>query len=96
MSDASPLQLLQICDLAKQWPTLTALHDVAMADLVKANDDAKAELAKRAEAKAKADAEAAAKKAAEAKALADKQKAADEAAQKAKPVGSAPVYAGGA
>lgn len=80
MSDSgTPLQLLQVCDLAKQWPTLGAIHDLAMADLVKMNDDAKAELAKRAEVKAKADAEAAAKAAAEAKARADEQAANDKA-----------------
>ena len=60
MSDTSPLELLQICDLAKQWPNLQALHDLAMADLVSANDDAKTELVKRAAAKAKAAADAAA------------------------------------
>lgn len=77
MSDNSPLPLLQICDLAKQWPNLQALHDIAMADLVRMNADAQVELAKRADAKAKADAEEMAKAAAKVKADADMQAAVD-------------------
>lgn len=68
----SPLELLKICDLVKQWPTLQAIHDITMAELVDMNEDAKGELAKRAEAKAKAKAEADAKAAADAKVIADK------------------------
>lgn len=55
--------LLNICDLGKQWPQLRALHDVAMQDLLAANEDAKEELAARKEA--------ADQKAAEAKAQLD-------------------------
>ena len=79
MSDTSTLELLQTCDLAKQWPNLRAIHDLAMDDLMETNAAAQEEIDKRAEAKAKADAEAAAKVAAAAKAVADKQAAADKA-----------------
>jgi hypothetical protein len=60
MSD-NTLALLQVCDLAKQWPRLQAVHDLAMADLLTANEEAKAELVKRADAKAEAEADAQAK-----------------------------------
>lgn len=72
MSEASSLQLLQICDLAKQWPNLQALHDVAMADLVAMNEDAKAELAKRAKVKAEKEAAEQAAAAAKVKAAAER------------------------
>lgn len=86
MSDNNVLELLQICDLAKNWPHLRSIHDVAMGDLAKFVEEAKAELEKRAaDLKAKAEAEAA-KIAAALKAETDKQKAADEAAEKAKAV----------
>lgn len=42
------LTLLQVVNLAKQWPQLQALHDVAMQDLLKESIGAKQELADRA------------------------------------------------
>lgn len=75
MDQATVVTQLKICDLAKQWPALQAIHDLAMAELLKANVDAKIELTKRAEAKAANDAKL--------KAQADA-KAADEAAAAAK------------
>ena len=65
------VELLDIVNKARQWPNLKALHDLAMADLVAANDEATTELAKRADAAAKAKAEADAKAAAEAAAKAE-------------------------
>lgn len=31
-------QLLNICDTARQWPRLSKIHDLAMAELVAIND----------------------------------------------------------
>ena len=90
MSDKDVLPLLQICDLAKQWPNLKPIHDLAMAELVDAAVEAQDELDKRAEAAAKAEAEAKAKADAKAKAEADKQAAADTAGKpKSIPAGEA-------
>ena len=77
------LEALQICDLAKQWPNLKAIHDLSMSDLTKLNADAQAELDKRAEAQAEIDAEVQAKAAAEKKAAVDAQAAVDKKAAKA-------------
>lgn len=64
--------LLKTADLAKQWPNLRALHDLAMAELVdmasNAADDLAAIAKKRADEEAKAAAEAQAKAVARAKA----------------------------
>ena len=53
--------LLTVINLSKQWPTLSAIHDAAMATLLEVNADAQKELTGAKAAKAKADAEAAAK-----------------------------------
>lgn len=70
------LQLLQIMDLAKQWPQLQAIHDISMAQLVDANEKAAVELKaiayRKAEAKAEAEAKAAAERKAEVDALVEK------------------------
>lgn len=63
--------LLRVADLAKQWPHLRSVHDLAMSDLAVHEAHAKEELAKRAEVKAKAEAEVKAKADAKAKAEAD-------------------------
>ena len=75
MSD--PTVLLGIIDKARQWPNLQSLHDLAMDDLKRLNDDAKVELDKRAAAAAKVAADAQAKADAEAKAKADALKTAN-------------------
>ena len=67
------LMLLQICDLAKQWPNLKSIHDLAMQDLMAQADEAQDEINKRAEEAAKKVADAKAKADAEAKAIADKE-----------------------
>lgn len=60
------LTLLQICDLAKEWPDLKPIHDAAMAELADGGvKGARAELGRRAEVKAQAEREANQKKAAE-------------------------------
>lgn len=65
--------LLNIVDLARQWPKLQAIHDLAMAQLDDINASAAVDVAARAKAaKAKQDAIDAAK-AAEAKRLADEE-----------------------
>jgi hypothetical protein len=55
-------RLLKIVDLAKNWPNLREIHDLAMLDLEGINKETKAELERRrktlAEEKAKADAKA--------------------------------------
>jgi peptidoglycan hydrolase CwlO-like protein len=65
-------RLLKIVDLAKNWPNLREIHDLAMLDLEGINKETKAELERRrktlAEEKAKAEAEAKAKATATAKA----------------------------
>ena len=76
MNPEDTVALLQICDLAKQWPKLNSVHDLAMAQLIEANDEAKDWLVKRADEKAKAAAEAKAKAEAEAKAESDARTAA--------------------
>ena len=63
--------LLRVADLAKQWPHLRSVHDLAMSDLAVHEAHAKEELVKRAEVKAKAEAEVKAKADAKAKAEAD-------------------------
>lgn len=73
--------LLQIADLAKQWPNLKVIHDLAMAELEDMVVEAKDELDKRAEAKAKTAADAQAKIDATAKTAADKEAKASEAAK---------------
>ena len=72
----SPLELLQIADLAKQWPNLRPLHDSAMAQLMDMVPDAQKDLDARAQEKAKAEAEAEAKRQAAIKEQADKDAAA--------------------
>lgn len=68
------LILLQVADLANQWPNLKALHDEAMFELnelnTKAAEAQKARVEKEAVAKAEAERRAAAKLAAEVKAQA--------------------------
>lgn len=55
-------ELLNVVDKARNWPELRGIHDMAMAELKKANEEANKELAARAEdAKAKAAEEAKAK-----------------------------------
>lgn len=54
MSEDRTLDLLNIMDLAKQWPQLQAVHDLALAELLDLNEEAKATLSKRNEAKAQA------------------------------------------
>lgn len=63
MDEPRTLMLLQLMDLAKQWPTLGAIHDLAMSELNATNDEAKLELVERAKAKAQKEAEANAVKA---------------------------------
>ena len=77
MGTNETLALLQICDLAKEWPNLKAMHDLAMDELNKLNLDAQKELARRAEVKAKEEAAAKAKAAAEAKAEAERRSTAE-------------------
>lgn len=76
MNSDGILQLLQIMDLAKQWPQLQAIHDISLAQLVDANEKASVELRaianRKAEAKAIIEAEAAAERKAEADALVEK------------------------
>lgn len=81
--------LLRVADLAKQWPHLRSVHDLAMSDLAVHEAHAKEELAKRAEVKAKAEAEAKAKADAKAKAEADAEEARE--AKAAAPVPVAPI-----
>ena len=90
MSDTSVLELLRIADLANQWPNLKPLHDLAMDDLVEANEGAKKELVKRTEAKAKAKAEADAKAAAERQKLLDEAAAQEKKAQVSAPAPTVP------
>lgn len=46
MSDTPDvLNWLKICDLAKQWPNLKGVHDLAMKQLMKATQDAEKQLA---------------------------------------------------
>lgn len=72
MDKAEILASLQIMDLAKEWPRFRAIHDLVEQDLVTANEEAQAEIAKRAEEKAKAAAAGVAKAAAKAKADAER------------------------
>lgn len=61
MNTEGILQLLQLMDLAKQWPQLQPLHDTAMAELTEASDKARVELKKKADDRIKAEATARAK-----------------------------------
>lgn len=58
-------RLLTICNLAKGWPSLNPIHDLAMAELVDLNAEAVKELTDQREAKAGADKKAQADKVAE-------------------------------
>lgn len=42
----NPLELLKLCDLAKQWPNLKGLHDLTMKKLEQASKEAEKQLAK--------------------------------------------------
>lgn len=78
------LEQLQIADLAKQWPQLKPVHDLALARLGDMAIESQKELDARAKAKADAEAKAEAKRVAEAKAAAEKQAAEDKKAEEAK------------
>jgi predicted Holliday junction resolvase-like endonuclease len=81
MDHEDVLTLLKVVALAKDYPNLRALHDLAMGLLSDKAVEAQKELDKRAKAKAEAEAKAKAeadKKAAEEKKAADAKKAADD------------------
>lgn len=55
MDEAQVLTLLKIVDLAKQWPSLNGIHNLAMAELEDINKDALVSLGDRAKALAASD-----------------------------------------
>ena len=78
MNEERAIQLLKIMSYAKQWPELSALHDIARTELIEANGVAKNELVKRAAERARVLAEEQARVAAKVRADADAQAAAEE------------------